>query len=101
MYNSKDELETYSKGRKQLDKYITYCYKSDSNATQKAMAVRAAMMSFMDQKWKDLVQEKLDKATTVKEMNKIMADEMDVIWPKYKKKPETIFPVQTRKSRLS
>ena len=44
------------------------------------------MTAFMDQKWKDLVQEKLEKATTVAEMNKIMAEEMDVIWPKYKRR---------------
>ena len=39
------------------------------------------MTSFMDQKWKDLVQDKLDKATTVKQMDEIMEEEMDVIWP--------------------
>ena len=98
MSNAKDKWETFSKWRKQLDRYITDCYKSDSNATHKSMAVRAAMTPFMDHKWKDLVQDKLDKATTVKEMDKIMADEIDVIWPNYKK-TEIIFPVQARKSR--
>ena len=43
------------------------------------------MTSYMDQKWKDVFQKKLDNATTVKEMDKIMQEAMDVIWPKYRK----------------
>ena len=61
----------------------------DLNATEKPKAVRAAMTAFMDQDWKDLVQDKLEKATTVAEMNKIMATEMNVIWPNTKDRSYT------------
>ena len=58
------------------------------------------MTSYMDQKWKDLVQMKLDKATSVKQMDEIMAAEMDVIWPKYRKRKLLFQSKQDKESDL-
>ena len=102
MSSSEKEWETFSKWRKGIDRYVTDCYKSDSNAIRKPQCVKAAMTSYMDQKWKDLVQVRLDKATSVKQMDEVMAVEMDVIWPKYKKN-ESYYSNQskTKKQTLS
>ena len=35
------------------------------------------MTSYMDQKWRDAVQKKLDKAISVKELDEIMQEQMD------------------------
>ena len=86
MSSAEKDWESYSNWRKGIDIYVSDCYKSDTNAKKKLQCVRPAMTSYMDQKWKDIVQKKLDNATTVKQMDKIMSEAMDVIWPKYRKR---------------
>ena len=100
MSSSEKDWESFSKWRKGIDRYVPDCYKSDSNAIRKPQCVRAAMTSYMDEKWKDLVKVRLDKATSVKQMDEVMAAEMDVIWPKYKK-TKAAFPIKTRQRSRS
>ena len=56
----------YSNWRKGIKRYVSDSYKGDTNAMNKVQCVRSAMTSYMDQKWRDPVQKKLDKATPVK-----------------------------------
>ena len=80
MSSAEKDWESYSNWRKGIDRYVSDCYKSDTNATKKLQCVRPAMTSYMDQKWKDVVQRKLDKATSVKQLDNIMSEAMAVIW---------------------
>ena len=76
-HNQKINGRLFYKWRKQLDAYVEDCYKTDPNAKHKPMAVRTSMTGFIDQDWRDMVQDKLKAVKTVVEV-----DEINTLWPK-------------------
>ena len=68
---TKDQWETLSTWREQLNNYMEDSYKTNPNSLYKPEALRTCMMGFMNQDWRDIVQDKLKAMKTVAEMDKI------------------------------
>ena len=82
-----------------MDFYLEDCDKTYFYGELRPKAVRAFLTVFMDQEWKDFVQDMSKAAKTVDEMDEIITHEIQKLWQKYLKEENFIFR-QNKKSLI-